>query len=387
MLHGGFVAGAQRLDAAAFGLSPAEAGAMDPQQRLLLELGYASLRGASHGRFALMGGSGSVVVGIDRPHWVRAQPPPARVASLQLLSRLELLTDYVLKRRHYQWRIPIHPFVHRGAEAAGDGVGAKCSGMGAGCSTFERQPRLLHLYRRRAFPWLPRTTPSDVQSTRNAPAREVHLIHAGSIANLTIRPAQIPTRDRTVNGADINVQAAGLNFRDVLNVLGRDPTGTVRLLGGEAAGIVLSVGSACGHVLVSEHAYGLVPGGLRTHAWGNAGYIRCMRSRLERCRLIHQTKFSRSCLFRLCRLPAQLYAGGAYFRASRHATCRVDYRTLLLCSGAGAVDARSACPCRFRRCRPSLGGMGHESSRNRTCYSGWDFQACPAALMRGCAPI
>ena len=78
MRHGGFVAGAQRFDAAAFGLSPAEAGAMDPQQRLLLELGYMALHGASRRRATLMGGDDGVFVGIERPDWALAQPPSAR---------------------------------------------------------------------------------------------------------------------------------------------------------------------------------------------------------------------------------------------------------------------------------------------------------------------
>merc|ERR1712097_11067 len=76
--HGGFVAGAQRFDAPAFGLSPVEVAAMDPQQRLLLELGYASLHGSAHRRATLTGGDGGVFLGIERPDWALAQPPSAR---------------------------------------------------------------------------------------------------------------------------------------------------------------------------------------------------------------------------------------------------------------------------------------------------------------------
>ena len=76
--YGGFVAGTERFDAAAFGLSPAEVGAMDPQQRLLLELGYAALHGSSHRRVTLLGGDGGVFLGIERPDWALAQPPTAR---------------------------------------------------------------------------------------------------------------------------------------------------------------------------------------------------------------------------------------------------------------------------------------------------------------------
>ena len=78
MRHGGFVAGAQRFDARAFGVSPAEAGAMDPQQRLLLEVRYEALHGGGARRATLMGGDGGVFLGIERPDWALAQPPSAR---------------------------------------------------------------------------------------------------------------------------------------------------------------------------------------------------------------------------------------------------------------------------------------------------------------------
>ena len=89
----------------------------------------------------------------------------------------------------------------------------------------------------------------------------------------------------------------------------------------------------------------------------------------------------------LCRSHAQLYAGCARVRSSRHGARRVDYHALLLCAGAAQGDARCPCACRFWRCRPSLGGKGHESSRNRTWHSRRGFQARPAALLRGFAPI
>ena len=106
-------------------------------------------------------------------------------------------------------------------------------------------------------------------------ACEAHLTQPGSIANLTIRAQHVSTQALLVAEAAINVQAAGLNFRDVLNVLGLDPTGYVRPIGGEAAGIVATTGPACGHLLRSERAFGLVPGGLRSSARCDARYIRC----------------------------------------------------------------------------------------------------------------
>ena len=64
MRHGGFVSGAERFDAVAFSVPPAEAAAMDPQQRLLLERSYAALHDAHFGRVALLGSLTGVFVGI-----------------------------------------------------------------------------------------------------------------------------------------------------------------------------------------------------------------------------------------------------------------------------------------------------------------------------------
>ena len=110
---------------------------------------------------------------------------------------------------------------------------------------------------------------------------ELHVTQPGSIANIAIRPQEMSSRAYTFHEACIHVQAAGLNFRDVLNVLGLDPTGTVRSIGGESAGIVSAAGPACGHVPPSGCAYGLAPGSLRTRAWCDARYIRCARRALE----------------------------------------------------------------------------------------------------------
>ena len=171
--------------------------------------------------------------------------------------------------------------------------------MDTGRSTLEHPLRPPLVYRRHTFLWrhvpslldgartgMHKTTTLCVQPVSDMNALEVYLTQAGSIANLTIQPQKMPTRALAAFEAISNVRAVGLNFRDVLNVLGLDPTGMVRPIGGEAAGIISNVGPACGHVLESEHAYGLVPGGLRTHAWCDARYIRCTRYRIESRRVI-----------------------------------------------------------------------------------------------------
>jgi NADPH:quinone reductase-like Zn-dependent oxidoreductase len=122
----------------------------------------------------------------------------------------------------------------------------------------------------------------NLQPMRISNTYAVQLTQAGSIANLTIQPQQMLAPTTNFNEATIDVRAVGLNFRDVLNVLGLDPTGEVLPIGGEAAGIVSSVGPARGHVMPLDHVYGLVPGSLRTHAWCDARYVRCMCSGVER---------------------------------------------------------------------------------------------------------
>ncbi|MDC0525426.1 KR domain-containing protein [bacterium] len=135
------------------------------------------------------------------------------------------------------------------------------------------------VYKRCSFLWGDVPQPQEDTSIDFQPmsgAFEVDLAHAGSIANLTIRNQQISPRAPIHNEAVIDVQATGLSFRDVLNVLGLDPTGLVLPIGAETACVVLTVGPACGHVQPSECAHGIVPGSLCSRARCDARYIRYM---------------------------------------------------------------------------------------------------------------
>ena len=70
--HGGYIE-AERFDAAAFHLSPAEIGWMDPQQRLLLELGYASLHAHGARKPDLLGSGAGHFLGMSKADWSRNQ--------------------------------------------------------------------------------------------------------------------------------------------------------------------------------------------------------------------------------------------------------------------------------------------------------------------------
>ncbi|OSC53773.1 hypothetical protein B5181_37620, partial [Streptomyces sp. 4F] len=59
----------------------------------------------------------------------------------------------------------------------------------------------------------------------------------------------------------LEVRAAGLNFRDVLNALGMYP-GEAGLLGSEATGVVTAVGPEVTGLAVGDRVMGMVPGGL-----------------------------------------------------------------------------------------------------------------------------
>ena len=111
-------------------------------------------------------------------------------------------------------------------------------------------------YHRRAFRW---------GAAAEAPAElEAHLERPGSLLNLRTRAQEVAPCTLEAHSGVIAVEAAGLNFRDVLNVLGRDPTGEVRPLGGEVSGRLLACGADVAHAAPGDCVFGLAPGSLRS---------------------------------------------------------------------------------------------------------------------------
>jgi acyl transferase domain-containing protein/NADPH:quinone reductase-like Zn-dependent oxidoreductase/acyl carrier protein len=79
----------------------------------------------------------------------------------------------------------------------------------------------------------------------------------GAIDNLRLTEAEVPPPDEGY--VQVRVEAAGLNFRDVLNVLGLYP-GDPGPIGGDFAGVVTQLGDAVTGLEVGQRVYGFMQG-------------------------------------------------------------------------------------------------------------------------------
>ncbi|MFG1646567.1 SDR family NAD(P)-dependent oxidoreductase [Amycolatopsis sp. NPDC049252] len=92
----------------------------------------------------------------------------------------------------------------------------------------------------------------------------------GTVDHLTLAPADEP--DLGPLDVRIAVRAAGLNFRDVLNVLGMYP-GEAGPLGCEVAGTVLATGTAVTDLAPGDRVMGMVHGGIGPVAVGERPFL------------------------------------------------------------------------------------------------------------------
>jgi len=94
----------------------------------------------------------------------------------------------------------------------------------------------------------------------------LHLGSAGQVESL--RYVEAPRRSPEAGQVEIEIQAAGLNFSDVLKSLGLYPglTDTVVPLGIEAAGVVTAVGAGVQRFAVGDSVFGIVPYSFASHA-------------------------------------------------------------------------------------------------------------------------
>ncbi|GGV87545.1 hypothetical protein GCM10010294_69570 [Streptomyces griseoloalbus] len=94
----------------------------------------------------------------------------------------------------------------------------------------------------------------------------------GSVDQLELVPCPEITDEPAPGHVLIEVRAAGLNFRDVLNTLGMYP-GPAVLLGAEAAGVVTATGPGVTGLAPGDRVMGLVTGGFGTHAVADARMV------------------------------------------------------------------------------------------------------------------
>ncbi|MEU4213700.1 beta-ketoacyl synthase N-terminal-like domain-containing protein, partial [Streptomyces sp. NPDC026206] len=82
----------------------------------------------------------------------------------------------------------------------------------------------------------------------------------GSLDGLVLAPSPDVLEPLAAGQVRVAVEAAGVNFRDVLNALGMYP-GEAGLLGAEAAGVVLETGADVHGLRPGDRVMGMVPGG------------------------------------------------------------------------------------------------------------------------------
>lgn len=92
----------------------------------------------------------------------------------------------------------------------------------------------------------------------------------GELENVRLAP--VPRRSPGPGEIELRVTATGLNFRDVLNVLGLYP-GDPGPLGGECTGVVTALGEGVQGLAVGDTVFGLVPASFASHAVTSARFV------------------------------------------------------------------------------------------------------------------
>ncbi|XP_026190294.1 uncharacterized protein LOC113146609, partial [Cyclospora cayetanensis] len=105
---------------------------------------------------------------------------------------------------------------------------------------------------------------------------ELYMPDRGAVTNLCLRP-QAPVQSCTLEAHQcrIRVRAVGLNFRDVLNVMGLYP-GDPGQPGADCAGTVVAVGSNVPNLHIGDRVYGIAQGCVKTFVTASADLIRRM---------------------------------------------------------------------------------------------------------------
>jgi NADPH:quinone reductase-like Zn-dependent oxidoreductase/acyl carrier protein len=131
--------------------------------------------------------------------------------------------------------------------------------------------------------FVPRLTPLTSDTRDFGPlasddAVRVRVAARGALDQLRLEPL-VPQAPRS-GEVQVSVQAAGLNFRDVLNALGQYP-GEPGELGDECAGIVTAVGHGVSDLHVGDRVMGLAAGSLATSVTTPAALLARIPPRLS----------------------------------------------------------------------------------------------------------
>ncbi|MFK0297548.1 alcohol dehydrogenase catalytic domain-containing protein, partial [Streptomyces sp. NPDC090442] len=92
------------------------------------------------------------------------------------------------------------------------------------------------------------------------PAWRLDSTAKGSLNGLVLTPYPAALEPLTGHQVRVEVRAAGLNFRDVLNALGMYPGDDVGLFGSEAAGVVVEVGPEVTGLAPGDRVMGMITG-------------------------------------------------------------------------------------------------------------------------------
>jgi NADPH:quinone reductase-like Zn-dependent oxidoreductase/acyl carrier protein len=119
--------------------------------------------------------------------------------------------------------------------------------------------------------YVPRLVPGASRSlVTTGVARVLDIASKGVLDNLTL--SLEPRRAPGAGEVEIEVAAAALNFRDVLNALGMYP-GDAGPLGSECAGTVVAVGPGVAHLDVGDEVVSMNAGAFRTYLTTSAGLV------------------------------------------------------------------------------------------------------------------
>ena len=120
------------------------------------------------------------------------------------------------------------------------------------------EPRLAMRGEQVLVPRLTRASKQDVLTLPPGRDWQLEITEVGTLEGLAAASTAEPNRPLGRGQVRVEVRAAGVNFRDVLNVLGMYPGG---LFGCEGAGVVMATGPGVEGLAVGDAVMGVFPGG------------------------------------------------------------------------------------------------------------------------------